>query len=352
MSALQALPTDQPRPSPTVFGVAACLLARWRLVLLVPLVLAAAAAAVSFLLPIRFSATAMFYPETRASSTLPANLAGIASQFGLTVSAQSQQGTDFYVQILSSRQLLTRLLQTRFLAGAGPNDSLELLAQLKVRGRSPAELLENGVALMRKRLNVSIERRTGVASVTVDMPRPDLAAAVANEILHLLDDYNLETRQSEARERRQFVEGRVTSVTAALTSVEDSLRRFYDANREWQSAPRLRFEEGRLNRRVQVQQAVLISLMQDLESAKIAEVNDAPVITVVDPAVPPTRKSSPQRKLLVLGVWLLTFLIVSVFVLLGAYRGYFVEGDPVGTGALQAQWRRLATSWRSRRRSV
>jgi len=346
------MPTDQSRPSPTIFGIAACLLARWRLVLVVPLVFAAVAAAASFLLPIRFAATTMFYPETGSTSALPANLAGIASQFGLTVGPQPQQGTDFYVQVLTSRWLLARLLETRFLAATGANDSLDLLTQLHVRGRSRAKVLENGVARLRKLLTVSIERRTGVASVTVEMPHPDLAASVANDCLHLLDVYNRETRQSQGRQRRQFVEGRVAGVNATLTAVEDSLRRFYEANREWQSAPRLRFEEGRLNRRVQVQQELLISLMQQLESAKMAEVNDVPVITVVDPAVPPTRKSSPRRKLLVLGVWLLTFLTISVAVLLGAYRSHFVEGDPVGTGALQAQWRRLATSWGSRRRSV
>jgi uncharacterized protein involved in exopolysaccharide biosynthesis len=43
-----------------------------------------------------------------------------------------------------------------------------------------------------------------------------------------------------------------------------------------------------------------LTLRREYETARIQEVNDAPVITVVDPAVPPHKKSRPKRALLVL----------------------------------------------------
>jgi len=334
-------------PSPTLFGLSACLLARWRLVLVGPLLLAGVAAAVSMVLPVRFSATTMFYPETRMPSNLPASLAGIASQFGVSLgSAQSQQGTDFYVQLLSARWLLTRLLETRFAADSTGQDSLELLAQLKIRGRTRAQALDKGVKRLRNLMEVSIDRKTGVAAVTVQAPRPDLATGVAAECLRLLDYYNLQTRRSQAKERRRFVDGRVAEVNGVLTALEDTLRRFYETNREWQTTPRLRFEEQRLNRRVQVQQQLLISLMEDLESAKIAEVNDVPVITVVDPPVPPIRKSWPKRWLIVVAAWLLSFMAFAAVVVAREYREYFIEGDPDGVAALRVQWRGFTGAWR------
>jgi uncharacterized protein involved in exopolysaccharide biosynthesis len=338
---------EQPAPSPTLFGLTACLLAHWRLVLLGPTLIAVVATALTFLFTVRYSATSMFYPESRAPASLPAGLAGIANQFGMSLSnAAPQEGTDFYVQLLSARWLLMRLLETRFPSDSTGGDSLDLLSQLAVRGPSRAEALDKGVTRLRTLMGVTIDRRTGVASITVQAPRRDLAVDVARECLRLLDYYNLQTRRSQAKERRRFAEGRVGEVNGILTSLEDTLRRFYETNREWQTTPRLRFEEQRLNRRVQVQQQLLISLMQDLESAKMAEVNDVPVITVVDPAVPPVHKSWPRRRLIAAAAWVLSFLGLATIVIGREYRAYFVAGDPAGVAALRLQWRRFTGAWR------
>jgi len=57
------------------------------------------------------------------------------------------------------------------------------------------------------------------------------------------------------------------------------------------------------------------------EEARIQEVNDTPVITVIDRAVPPQEKSSPKRKLNVI----LAFLLGGVLGVFGAFGREFVE---------------------------
>jgi len=57
---------------------------------------------------------------------------------------------------------------------------------------------------------------------------------------------------------------------------------------------------------------VYLTLKRDYETARIEEVNDTPVITVVDPAVPPSRRSKPRRGL-----------IISLGLVLGAVIGVF-----------------------------
>ena len=127
------------------------------------------------------------------------------------------------------------------------------------------------------------------------MPSPSLAAAVVAQYLEYLNEFNLRYRQSQARARRQFDERQVEEAEKILAALEDTLRRFYERNRQWESSPMLRFEENRLRRRVDVQQEIFLSLRRELEGARIAEVNDTPVLTVIEPPLAPARKSRPRR---------------------------------------------------------
>ena len=88
-----------------------------------------------------------------------------------------------------------------------------------------------------------------------------------------------------------------------LRQAETAVRNFYERNRGWQEAPALVFEEAQLRRQVTVSQEVYLTLRREFETARIEEVNDTPVITVIDRAVAPQRKSWPKVGILaVLGL--------------------------------------------------
>lgn len=335
MTATAQLPEHRqpPHPTLTVFGWLAGVLAHLKLLIIVPLILTAGAAGISLLLPSRYSATARFYPETPSTTGLPANLASLADRFGFSVGGEPRQSTEFYGDLVRTRRVLERLLRTSFPREAG--DSATLLRQLDVQAETEPRLFEKGVLLLRDRMEVSVDRRTGVGMIEVQLHEPALAADVANEAVDLMNWYNRTTRQSQARERRIFADERVRDVGRRLEILEDSLRRFYETNVQWENSPRLRFEESRLRRRVGVQEALLTSLLQELEAAKIAEVNEAPVVSLVDPAVPPTRRSWPRRRLVVAATWFVSFLALLAVVSLYHYRGYLLAGDPEGVAELR-----------------
>jgi uncharacterized protein involved in exopolysaccharide biosynthesis len=60
-------------------------------------------------------------------------------------------------------------------------------------------------------------------------------------------------------------------------------------------SPLLNFEYSRLNRQVMLRQEVYQSLVKAHEEARIAEVRDTPVLTVIDSAVAPVSPSGPRR---------------------------------------------------------
>jgi uncharacterized protein involved in exopolysaccharide biosynthesis len=176
---------------------------------------------------------------------------------------------------------------------------------LRTKGRNQADSLARGVEKLNERISIRVDDQTSIVRVSVDGEYPALAATVANRIIEYLNEFNTKKRQSQARERRKFTEGRVVAADSALRSSEEAVKTFYERNRGWQQSPELTFEETRLRRQVDIGQQIYGTLKREYETARIEEVNDTPVITVIDRAVPPEKRSGPKR-------WLLIVLAVAL----------------------------------------
>ena len=72
----------------------------------------------------------------------------------------------------------------------------------------------------------------------------------------------------------------------------------------------------RLMREFEIQNKLLEFIYPIYEQAKIEEQKDIPVVLVVDEAIPPEKKSSPKRSLIVIGAFLLSFFFSTGFVLI------------------------------------
>jgi len=277
--------------------IASVFLKRWQVLLGLPVLVAVFTTALSFLVPPTFTATTTFVPEVGAGR-LPTSFTGLASQLGIPLGPEASQSPRFYAQVVKSRELLERVLLSRFSDPRGydsADDSVTLLQILHVRGRDSADSLQKGVRKLGKLVSATADNQTNIVRLDVDGHYPALVAAVANRFVEYLNDFNAQARQSQARERRKFIETRVTDAERALREAEETERTFYERNRSWQQSPQLMFEEGRLRRQVEIRQEVYLTLTREYETARIQEVNDTPVITVIDAAVPPKEKSKPKR---------------------------------------------------------
>ncbi len=297
--------TPQPQAPPfeeeiSVLEIVNVLLKRWRTVIGLPITTAFVVVGISFLVPPTYTAVTSFAPEVRSQSRLPTGLAGIAGQLGIALAADASQSPQFYADVAKSREILDRLLLARYAdprATQEPQDSTTLLTILQPGGRNAADSLERGARKLAGLLSVGVDAQTNIVTVRVESRYPELAAAVPNRLVAFLNEFNAQARQSQARERRKFTEERVAAGEQDLRDAEEALKRFYQANRSWQQSPQLMFEEGRLRRQVELRQELYVTLRREYETARIQEVNDTPVITVIDAAVVPQRKSSPKRTL-------------------------------------------------------
>jgi uncharacterized protein involved in exopolysaccharide biosynthesis len=289
----------------------------WRLVAGLPFALAVVAAVVSLIMRPTYTASTTFVPEAGAGAKLPSSLAGLAGQFGLSLGADASRSPRFYSEVLKSRELLERVLQARYMdPRSAAGDSTRLLEILHTRARSAADTLSQGLLVLRTLISTSVDNQTGIVRLSVNSRYAELAAAIANRMVASLNEFNTHTRQSQARERRRFVEQRIAEAETELRAAEGDLRAFYERNRSWQQSPQLMFEEGRLRRQVEIRQEVYLTLKREFETARIEEVNDTPVITVIDAAVAPRLRTRPRRTLMVLLGFLLGA-IAGVFAAFG-----------------------------------
>lgn len=243
---------------------------------------------VLLLLPRTFTSTASFVPQARRTN---ASISSLAAQLGLLPNADAAQSPAFYVSLLDSRAILDAVVQTSFKPDSGP--ARDLLQVYKVRGSSPEEKVERAVRRLRQRLSVTADAKTGIVMFTVWTRDPELSRQIASRLLELLNEFNLLSRQSQAAAERAFTEGRLEEVGRDLRASEDKLLGFLQRNRDYRNASVLEFEQQRLQQEVTMQRQLFTTLQQAFEQAKIEEVRDTPVISVVErplaPATPDPR---------------------------------------------------------------
>jgi uncharacterized protein involved in exopolysaccharide biosynthesis len=166
-----------------------------------------------------------------------------------------------------------------------------------VPGRTREEQLQNGSRILRRLTEATTDKSTGIVTLKVTLQSPRLASDVANHLVQLLNRFNLESRQSQSREQRRFSGERLAVAEQELRAAEQAQLAFLQRNRQYLDSPLLAFEYNRLSRQVQLRQEVYQTLTKAHEEARIAEVRDTPVLTVIDSAIAPIRPSGPRRVL-------------------------------------------------------
>jgi uncharacterized protein involved in exopolysaccharide biosynthesis len=277
------------------------------------LALAVITAVVTLVLPRSYTSVTTFMPQ--ASQGKFAQLSGLAAEFGFNVSANEPAASpSFYTFLLQSRELLRAAVRTAYdLPAKDTTRRGTLLEWYHPPGDTPAEREEAAIDRLRRDLRAATDAETGTVQLKVRNRSPRLAFEITSRLMELVSDFNLQKRSSQAAAERKFVEAQVQEAGGRLQAAEDRLKTFLQQNREYRTSPQLLFEYDRLFRAVTMQQQVYSSLAQAFEQARIDEVRNTPVLTLVDP---PNLPAEPDRR------WLLAKVLLAA--LLGAMIGAFV----------------------------
>lgn len=322
--------------------LASLLASHLRLVVGLPLALGLLAAGFTALTR-QYEASARFAPESSESSLR--GLGTLAAQFGLPLSLPGEsESVDFYERLIRSRDLLLELARTRFRVAREPGsaDTLEgtLFELYRIEGETDWERNHRMIRRLSNDIRVGTDRAANMVTVRVRAPWPLLAEAVAGRIVQLVNDFNLEKRQTRGAAERRFVEERLEEAKRELREAEAALEAFQMRNRRYTDSPELVLEHRRLERQVDLRQQVYTSLAQAYEQARISEVRNTPVITLIESPAGSARPTGRLSAAVVFGAALGGVLAVG-YVLLAAYLSEERARDPSTYGYLQARLARL-----------
>ena len=385
-------PESQPPYQPLAAGVSAPplngkgtpfltsleLLFRWRRFIIILLLIAAAlAAGVSFLLPKWYRASAsIMQPKQQdlfggglssVASTLAKGIPG-ASRLGF---GQKSQSYNLFA-LLNSRTAMEQVVRKFDLFGV--YNISDTVMEKAVKELS---------------LNCAFEEQTDdYISVQVKDKDPQRAAAMANYFIEVLNEMSIKLGTQEARLNREFIGQRLEQARRDLHAAEDTLRAYQErskmiitpdesatlagiaslygerARKEVELAvlrhgaaddnplveqlkveigeldkklntiPQIGVESLRRYRDVLIQEKIQEFLVPMYEQARVDEVKDIPVVLVLDKAIPPEKKSAPQRTVIVL----VTFVLAALVLVAAAYLVYRYTLPPVSDVRRTVLW--------------
>ena len=277
-------------------AVNAVLRRRWAVVGTAVLV-AAAVVVVTLLQPPRFTSTARFVPQAPSQPTN--GLSSVASQFGLNVTeSASTDSPAFYADILVSRTVLDAVADGSYTVTVnGAPRTAQLADLLEIQAASEELRHHKVVEYLQRHLGASVAPKTGVVVLSVTTRWPALSEQVAARMLELVSEFNRDRRQSRAVAERRFTERQLAEARDALRVAERQLEAFLLRNRQFGGSPTLDFERERLAREVSIRTQRHMTIADAYERARIEEVRDTPVLTVIDAPKTPVL---PDRRFLAL----------------------------------------------------
>jgi uncharacterized protein involved in exopolysaccharide biosynthesis len=255
----------------------------------------------AFLIPPTYRASATLIPIGQSNPLAALGGIGIlgAGLEGLGL-RPSSSGEDpaMYGDIVSSRRILEQLLPASFTKDAAGRP-VPLIEILEPAG-SGEERTQKALKKLRQSVSVDLDRRTGLLRIQARAHDRNVASGVANMLCDLLQNFILHSLTTQAGENGKFIDERIADSQAELQRAEADIQVFRERNIRIGNSPRLEIEEGRLARAVRTQEEIYLTLQRQRELTRLEERKDVPVLSVLDPAVPPIKRDWPKRSLLAL----------------------------------------------------
>ncbi|HEX5577950.1 MAG TPA: hypothetical protein VFX40_06200 [Gemmatimonadaceae bacterium] len=273
-----------------------------------------------------YTSTAVFMPKGARGQS---QLGGLAAQFGINLGGDAQ-GSQLYTDMLKTKALLWPVAQQTYTVTRDSGTvSGDLIRIFNIKDPRPAARRQKVITRLQMAVKPTLNNKTGVINVNVTTGNPELSLQIARNVLDQVNAYNLRTRQEQAAAERGFVERQLAEKRAELRAAESVLASFLERNKMFRASPQLTLEYERLDREVNMRQNIYSSLSAAFEQARIEELRDLPVITVIEaPELPlePNARGGVRKTLLGLIIGLVLGCILA-FVLDRMARNRALQTD-------------------------
>lgn len=263
-----------------------------------------------------FTSKSVFFTKIGGSGT--SQYAQLASLAGINLggAAKTVDPSDYLDKVMQDEQFLKKILDQKWYV-KGDSLLLDDLWKLKIDTALPNwkfMYAKKKIEKLRRGgyLSLSKNMKTSLLTLTTNFQGPECARDVNLFILQQFQRYLATNRKSQAKDKCAFILERIGEVKQSLQDAENHLTEFREKN-AMSTAPRVQIEEMRLLRQVTINQEIYLQLQKQYELARIDELDDQPLIEVVQKAEIPHLRSKPKRKnILIMGFILGLFTSVSL----------------------------------------
>lgn len=278
-------------------------------------------------------------PEIQSKDGKLGGLAGLASLAGVDLA--NLEGTeairpDLYPDILTSTPFFLELFKQKIVDRNNRvlifeefyHNEVEENEEIKEKDKKKYPVKENGFLIinhlnekriddLKKRIEVNIDKKSGVISISVKMPDPITAAKVALFSMTYLTEYVTRYRIEKLKKDLDFLGERVEVARGKFYNTQTKKAQYSDqfqlSTIRLQSADTQR---ERIESDYKISSTFYNELLKKYEEAKIKLQQETPVFQVLEPPVAPTEKSQPKRAIILLLITVFGGLVASIIILI------------------------------------
>jgi len=186
------------------------------------------------------------------------------------------------------------------------------------REKGPLELTakqQSVIEIISQLISLEANAKEGLITLSATMPEALAAAQLGQRAQELLQKYITEFKIKKAQTNLDFIQQRFDETAQKYEVAQQQLASFSDRNKNVSLAT-AKTEETRLNSQYNLIYGIYSELAKQLEQSKIQVKHDTPVFTIIEPISVPTKKSKPNRPMILL-IWLFLGGVLGTAVVFG-----------------------------------
>lgn len=172
------------------------------------------------------------------------------------------------------------------------------------------------VKKLREVITADVDKKTAMTTVTVTMQDPKVTAIVADSVVAKLQQYIIDYRIKKAKEDCAYLEELYIERQQDYYEAQSKYAHYFDSNRNI-ALQSVRAEQERLQNDMNLAYQVYSQVAQQLQVARAKIQEEKPVFAVLEPATIPLEPSGTSKRVIFMGIILLTVCCTGAWILLG-----------------------------------
>lgn len=321
---------------------------------------------IAFSIPREYSTSVKLAPEVNDGKAASGGLSALASMagFGSSTSGADAVYPQLYPDVLSSVPFVTSLFDVVVETKADDPQKMTVRQYMEDEIKSPwwgaimsapfklLSLLRSSneeeegkelnnfqltpkenelVMALNKRVTASVDQKTSVVTISVNMQDPLVSAILADTVVSRLQQYVTAYRTNKARKDLEYAETLNEEAKEDYYKAQQRYAEYLDRNQG------LAFQSGRItSSRLENEASLAFNLYnqtaQQVQKAKAKVQETTPVYAIITPATVPVKPTSPKKVMILVGFTFLAFVACAAWILflspmVAQFKAKKEEGD-------------------------